>query len=167
MLQRVLPPPEPRVLVVAARDAWPMYKPLSVYRCSTDKPMRLFQPSDHIGFYTKGAIQPLVPRIKLVIENIDMRQQEAIKSLDDHQKGLAEELRKTIGRLNRWHEFNGRFKIMFLTGPDDDETVNRKEPIKNDKQGKSEKLVPFTYGARYVTLESLKSARKTSELKSC
>ena len=103
-----------------------------------------------------------------MVDRIDMCEQDQVGKLKGHQKGLAEELRKTIGRLNRWHEFNGRFKIMFLTGPDDDETVNRKEPIKNDKQGKSEKLlVPFTYGARYVTLESLKSARKTSKLKSC
>jgi hypothetical protein len=156
-----------QVLVVAAKIAWPMYKLLSVYRCSVSKPMRALQDFDHLAFYADGAIQPLVPRIKSVVDRIDMLEQDQIEKLKGHQKELAEGLVNKIGRHKQDHEFRGQYKIMFLTGPDDSKTVKPAEAIINDKEGKNGNPVPFTYGARYVTLESLKSAGKTSELKSC
>ena len=159
---------EPRVMVLGARFAWPMYKKLSVYRCSTNKPMQRLRESDHMAFYAGGKIQPLVPRIKSVIESIDMTVQEEIKSLEDSQKRLAEELQGNIYHQEQGHEFGQAFKVMFLSEPADDETVNLERPIINDKKDKNGKPTPFTFGQpRYVTLESLKSARYTSELDLC
>ena len=80
---------EPRVMVLGARFAWPMYKKISVYRCSTNKPMQSLRESDHMAFYAAGKIQPLVPRIKAMIEAIDMTQQEETEFLEDSQKRLA------------------------------------------------------------------------------
>ena len=156
---------EPRVMVLGARFAWPMYNKLSVYRCSTNKPMQSLRESDHMAFYAAGKIQPLVPRIKSVIESIDMSQQEEIEFLEGSQKRLVEELQKKIDHHELSHEFGQAFKVMFLSEPGDDETVKLKSPIINDKKDKNGKTTPFTFGQpRYVTLESLEKASKTSEL---
>ena len=167
MLQQdgLLDSTEPRVMVLGARFAWPMYNKLSVYRCSTNKPMQSLRESDHMAFYAAGKIQPLVPRIKSVIESIDMSQQEEIEFLEGSQKRLAEELQKKIDHHELSHEFGQAFKVMFLSEPGDDETVKLKSPIINDKKDKNGKTTPFTFGQpRYVTLESLEKASKTSEL---
>ena len=167
MLQQdgLLDSTEPRVMVLGARVAWPMYNKLSVYRCSTNKPMQSLRESDHMAFYAAGKIQPLVPRIKSVIESIDMSQQEEIEFLEGSQKRLVEELQKKIDHHELSHEFGQAFKVMFLSEPGDDETVKLKSPIINDKKDKNGKTTPFTFGQpRYVTLESLEKASKTSEL---
>ena len=167
MLQQdgLLDSTEPRVMVLGARFAWPMYNKLSVYRCSTNKPMQSLRESDHMAFYAAGKIQPLVPRIKSVIESIDMSQQEEIEFLEGSQKRLADELQKKIDHHELSHEFGQAFKVMFLSEPGDDGTVKLKSPIINDKKDKNGKTTPFTFGQpRYVTLESLEKASKTSEL---
>ena len=159
---------EPRVMVLGARFAWPMYKKISVYRCSTNKPMQSLRESDHMAFYAAGKIQPLVPRIKAMIEAIDMTQQEETEFLEDSQKRLAKELQEKIDRHEQGHEFGQAFKVIFLSEPADDETVKLERPIINDKKDKNGKTTPFTFGQpRYVTLESLKKASKTSELELC
>ena len=146
--------PSARVLVVAAKFAWPEYKQLSAYihRQSV-------QPTDYIAFYKDGVIQPLVPRIK-----------SKIKSLNADSRGNAKEL---LGRLHEnpadvrldvWLSRTTE-SILFLSEPDHEETINLREPIINDKKNKNGDPTPFTYGTpRYVTLESLVNSRKTSEL---
>ena len=156
---------ESRVLVVAARWAWPMYELLGVYRCQA---MRSFQASRHIAFYADGEIKGLAPRIKSVIESIDLTHQEAIASLDGDQKEFAGELLKRIDHYSQHHEFGKAFKVMFLSQPDNAETMKLPRPIINDKEDKNGQPTPFTYGApRYVTLESMRKARKTSQLELC
>lgn len=157
---------KPRVMVIGAREAWPMYQSLSVYRCSVSKPMRSLKATDYLGFYAGGEIKPLVPRFRAEIESLDLRSEEEIKSLtDDSLKEMAEGLRKKVSEHKQWPRFGNPLKIMFLSGPDDPETENLGKPIVNDKRDKNGKAAPFTYGQpRYVTLESLKTASKTSEL---
>ena len=74
-----------------------------------------------------------------MVESIDMSQPEQLESLEDNQKRLAEELRKRIDCHNQGHEFGQAFKVMFLSGPTDDETVKLKKPIVNDKKDKNGK----------------------------
>ena len=154
---------ESRVLVVAAKRAWPMYERMSIYRC---QPGRSFQPSAYIAFYTSGEIKPYIPKVESVIESLDMMKWEDkdIDALDDYQRKLAEELYARIKRENRGSEFGGQHKWMFLSGPDDAETVKLNSPVANDKKDKNGNLTPFTYGHGYADLESLKKARWTSEL---
>ena len=165
---RLLDSPEPRVVILGARFAWPMYKRLSVYRCSTSKPMQALRDSDHLAFYMGGKIQPLLPRIKSVVESLDMTQPEQFESLEDSQIRLAKELRERIDYQTQGHEFGQAYKVMFLSGPADDETVKLAKPIVNDKKDKNGKPTPFTFGQpRYVTLESMEEASMTSELELC
>ena len=152
---------ESRVLVVAAKRAWPMYEHLGIYRC---QPGRSFQPSAYIAFYTAGEIKSYVPKIESVIERIDMKGWKDIEEIDGHQKELVEELRERIEREGRRDEFHGSHKLMFLSEPDDEETVKLSRPVANDKKDKNGNPTPFTYGQGYVDLESLKKARRTSEL---
>ena len=67
------------VLVVAASGAWSVYEKYSVYTC---QPNRSFRPSNHISFYADREIKYLLPRIKSVIEVIDMNLREQIESLE-------------------------------------------------------------------------------------
>ena len=159
---------ETRVMVLGARFAWPMYKLLSVYRCSVNKPMRSIRTSDHLAFYVAGKIQPIVPRIKSVVESIEVMQPRDIESLPGIEKELANQLRKRIDSQKQANEFNQPFKVMFLSEPTDEATVKLKDPILNDKRDKNGRPTPFTFGQpRYVTLKSLKNARLTSELEFC
>ena len=155
----------PRVMVLAARDAWPMYQLLGVYRCSVDKPMSSSKNPDRMAFYVSGEIKPRVPRIKSVIESIDIGRSEEIGSLASGQRELAMELARKIERHGQRHEFTKAFKVMFLSEHDDDDTVRLEKAVLNNKKDKHGKAVPYTYGAPiYVTLESLRNSSWTSEL---
>ena len=159
---------ESRVMVLGARLAWPMYERLSVYRCGPDKPMRAIRDSDYLAFYVGGKIQHLVPRILSVVDSIDVTKKEETESLEAGARRHAEELRQRIDYHKQGHEFSRAFKVMFLSGPTDDETVNLAKPIINDKRDKNGDPTPFTFGQpRYVTLKSLQKASRTSELEFC
>ncbi len=153
---------EQRVLVVGAREGWPMYKEFGLYWCLPSKPMREFQPGDYMAFYAEQAIQPLVPRINGVLQSANLSQD----AEDIHEKILLEQIRRKL--VNRRDHFQRDLKYMLLSSPEESETVRLPHgPIMNDKQSESGKRVAFVQGARYVTLASLKEARSTSELKPC
>lgn len=156
---------EPKVVVVGASSAWPMYQTVHAYRCSPSLRFRDYDQFDRMAFYARGEILPIVPKVKAVIESIDLTRQEEVTSLDSPEKEFADELLKGIGDSERHRWFHGNFNVMFLSKPGDDETVDLGKPIVNDKIGKHGKTVPFTYGKpRYVTLESLRKASTTTEL---
>ena len=74
-------------------------------------------------------------------------------------------MRERIDFQKQGLEFGQAFKVMFLSGPSDDETIKLEKPIVNDKKDKNGKPTPFTFGQpRYVTLKSLEEASRTSEL---
>ena len=158
--------PANRVMVVPAAEAWPMYNRLSGYRRNPDI---AYRPSGHMAFYTNGAIMPLAPRIEAMVESINMTRQEEIESLSSPQKERMKELWARIDSEGQREKFDEDFMVMVLSGPDDAEnTVDLKEPIINDEKTSSGKSWGFVLGyARYVTLESLKKARRTSELELC
>jgi len=56
-------------------------------------------------------------------------------------------------------------KIMFLSAPTSPETVVLSGPIKNDLVAESGKTIAYTQFQRYTSLERLRMAKKTSELK--
>ena len=99
---------------------------------------------------------------------IDMTQPGQIESLEASQRRLTEKLRERIDYHKQWHEFGQALKVMFLSGPSDDETVKLEKPIVNDQKDKNGNPTPFTFGQpRYVTLKSLEKASRTSELELC
>ncbi len=160
--QGLLVSTEKRVLVFPAPGAWPMYRSLSVYRRSTG---RSFRKSAYIGFYTDGEIKPTVPRIKSEIKSIDLRNQEQIETLDEKQREYVQELKKKIDSNALWHQFPHAFHLMFLSDPDDEETVKLTNSVKNDKKGRGGKGTAFTQSFTYVNLDKLKVARTTGDLR--
>ena len=69
--------PEDRVMVVPAAEAWPMYKQTGGYRRNPDI---VYRSSNHIAFYTSGRIMPLVPRIRSMVESINMTRRPTSKN---------------------------------------------------------------------------------------
>ena len=161
----LLAPSGPNVVVVGASSAWPMYKDVPAYRSAPSLRFRPFDHFDYMAFYVRGKIMPVVPKIKGVIESINVMRQEEIAKLDSLNKTMAEALLTKIGSSGCYKLFDWRFNVMFLSEPSESETVCLGNAIVNDKIGKNGKSVPFTYGKpRYVTLASLKKATITSEL---
>ena len=153
-----------RVMVVSAGKAWPGYDKQGIYG-DIRKPN--WKPSAHLAFYTGMEIKAIVPRIKSTASPINIRSQEEIKNLDDYQKQTIEKLLAARGGNE---DFNHPLRMLFLSEPKDCETLRLTGgAIINDKTSdKTEKPVPWMYGGvRYVTLDSLKNASKTSELELC
>lgn len=61
---------EDRVLVVAARKAWPEYEEHGLYFC---QPNRSFKPVSYMAFYKDGKLEPVVPRVTDSVESIELR----------------------------------------------------------------------------------------------
>lgn len=161
--------PEDRVMVVPASSGWPMYKRIGGYRRNPD--IR-WKASAHLAFYSGGEIKPIVPRIRMMIPSINITRRAEIDSLKDKcQRKLADDWLKTLEGLGHQatQEYDGSYMVFLLSEPDDPETVKIGRSIENDLKAKTtERTVAFVQGrARYVTLESLKSAHKTSDLEFC
>ena len=140
------------IVIVAARSAWPEYNELHAYVC---QPNRSFQQVTRLGFYSKGSIYPLVPRILATHDEIEM-----VKNRYDGELGaLVNRLLKEEKRPE-----SGLFKVLMLSAPDSPETLRLDRPIPNDKLSKTGKPTAFTMGQRYVSSERLRQARTTSDL---
>lgn len=140
------------VVIVAARNAWPEYNEFHAYVCQPNRP---FQPVSRIGFYSKGVIHPLVPRILAIHDEVEIRRgmhPGLLGTLVDH---FVEAARRPEG---------GLFKVFLLSTPDSSDTIHLDGPIPNDKRSKSGKPTAFTMGQRYVASEKLAVSKTTSNL---
>lgn len=140
------------VVVVAARSAWLEYNDLHAYVC---QPNRSFQHVTRLGFYSKGVIYPLVPKIVESIDDVEMKRDAYDGSLGTLVNQLLDENRREEGR---------RFKVMLLSAPDSPDTLKLNNSIPNDKRSKTGKPTAFTMGQRYVSSEALLQATTTSDL---
>jgi hypothetical protein len=143
------------VLVVPARNAWPEYQKYSAYICQPD---RTFQDCQWIAFYADGEIKPIVARIKDVQDRVAI---EPTLLTDDqrHLEPLVSRLISDGARPKGTHN-----KIMLLSGPVDVETVTLDSAIPNNIRSATGKPWAFVLQQRYVDMQSLQSARLTSDL---
>lgn len=140
------------VVVVAARSAWQEYNDTHAYIC---QPNRSFQQVSRIGFYSRGVIFPLVPKILEAHNDVVMEHETHAGNLGILVNRLLDEGRRDIG---------GRFKVFLLSAPDSPETMKLEKPIPNDKKSKTGKGTAFTMGQRYVSSEALRKANATTDL---
>lgn len=140
------------VVIVAARSAWPEYNEFHSYVCQPNRP---FQQVARLGFYSKGVIYPLVPKILEIYDDVEM--------IKDKHKG---ELGKLVNHLvtNSSRLTDQRYKVILLSPPDLPDTLKLDAPIPNDKRSKSGKPTAFTMGQRYVSSAALTRATTTSQL---
>jgi len=139
-------------VVVAARSAWQEYNDIHAYVC---QPNRSFQQVSRVGFYSKGVIYPLVPKILATHEDVELQREAYEGNLGSLVNRLLDDERREEG---------GRFKVIFLSGPDSAETLKLPQPIPNDKRSKAGKPTAFTMGQRYVSSAALLEAGSTSDL---
>jgi hypothetical protein len=149
-----------QVLIVAARLAFPQYERYGLYWC---QPNRSFRPSSHLGFYYDQAVQPLLPRIEDTIESIALSE-EAIRAHQGLDEAQRERLLGTVADLagKGSAHVDDLNKVLFLSMPDDPETIRLAQPIANDLSTDDGRTIAFTQGQRYVTLDAVKKEPKTT-----
>jgi hypothetical protein len=150
------------VLVVPARQAWEFYKQHHVYSCPSG---RAFQPVKYIAFYSGNEIRPLVPKI------LDEPPDPVIVERGKYHGRLGEVVNEMLDRYEKgtlpagWDLGPGRhLKVFLLSAPDATETIKLAQPIINDLTSSNGQRIAFTQNRRYVSLEALRKAKKTSEL---
>jgi len=140
------------VLVVPARNAWPEYQRIHAYVCQASRP---FQKVERMAFYSAGQIQATIPRI--------LDQRDSVQFIFGKHEGWVGEL---IDRLlsEKAREEGATYKILKLSNPEDPETLVLKAPVFNDLRSERGRPIAFTQNQRYVSLEKLLKAQKTSDL---
>jgi hypothetical protein len=139
-------------LVIAAKQAWPEYNEFNAYVC---QPNRSFKQVEYLAFYHGNKIHELVPKILDSMECLEMRKGLHAGKEGDLVNYLLENNLRKEGETN---------KILFLSPPDAPETVRLDKPIINDLVSAGGVRIAFTQNQRYVELNALKKANKTSDL---
>jgi len=143
------------VVVVAARHAWPEYNRCHAYIC---QPKRSFRPVKRVAFYYDSSIQPLIPLVLGVNE-------EMVFERGKHKGRFGEVVDQVLDDAARSKkESGGVYKVLLLSAPDDAKTMKLKRPIPNDLTSKTGRPTAFTMGQRYVSAECLQNATSTSKL---
>lgn len=140
------------VVIVAARSAWPEYLKHHVYVC---QPMRSFQAVSRMGFYSEGQIQASIPKIIGREESVEFRRGIHSGRVGDIVERMLDEGSREEGQF---------FKIVFLSSPESDETLQLSKPIINDLKVASGRTWAFTLSQRYTQVEKLKKANRTTDL---
>lgn len=146
------------VVIVAGRKvAWGLYqlfkKDKPVYLCQED---RFFnEGTEYIAFYFNKEIQTIVPKIIRTYTNIDFegKNEPAVDA-------IIQKCEKTSFKLTRVN------MVRCLTEESDARTVHLAKAIPNNKLDWKGDPVAFMMGSfRYVSLDRLKAAKWTSDLK--
>jgi len=142
---------EDRVLVVAARKAWPEYQEHGLYFCQTN---RSFKPVDHLAFYTDGGIKTAIPSVMGSIESIELTE-ETVRNHSNLSQSQREQLIDAVTQFRK--EGSERYgeteKVIFLR-----DGIELNHPVKNDKTASdSDRTVAFVQGHRYVSFSKLQN----------
>jgi hypothetical protein len=148
-----------QVLVVAARIALPEYLRLGAYIC---QPHRSFQPCSHMAFYANGAIDRHVPAILGAVESIILDQESVLARRDLDRQAQAYLLSLVRQLVKESPRIGNEQKVIFLSTPNDPQTIRLPHDIQNDLTSESGRTIAFTQGQRYVPLSSLQAAPKTT-----
>lgn len=141
---------EDRVLVVAARKAWPEYQKHNLYFCQAN---RSFKPVDHLAFYADGEIKTAIPSVTGAIESIELTQ-ESVQDHSELTRSQREQLLEAVNQLDE--EDSERYgeteKVIFLR-----DGIELDRPVENDKTASdSDRTVAFVQGHRYVSYSKLR-----------
>jgi hypothetical protein len=140
------------IAVIAARAAWPEYQQFHAYVC---QPERSFQLISRIAFYADAAIQPLVPKIIEVHDQVEFAAQRYRGALGDLVNALLGVKARQEGKY---------YKVFLLSAPDSPDTLKLRDRVPNDLRAKSGRTAAYVQGQRYVSTDALVKAVKTSDL---
>lgn len=147
------------VVIVPANSAYRFYHQYDAYVCQANRAFR--SGLAHLGFYTRGAIQPEFPRIMLRIQDVEWTEENAerLRTSGDPTDELMASLIETTIRL-RDREPGARHDVFLLSAPDDPKTFVLPHVIAHDTRGRGS---AWTQRQRYVSLASLKEFPKTTD----
>jgi hypothetical protein len=143
---------EENTLVIPAKHAWPEYREFKAYVCQAN---RSFKRVSHLAFYSANQIHDRVPKILDVFPSVEMRR-------GSHTGKLGELVDYLL--QNGLREEGKSYEVLLLSPPDAPETVHLDRPVANDLVSSSGVATAFTQNQRYVGLDALRRASKTSEL---
>jgi hypothetical protein len=146
------------VVIVPANSAYGFYHRHSAYVCQAWRAFR--ENVTHLGFYTRGTIQPEIPNILARRNNVEFTEANADRlraTGDPTDAAIADLILRTLGFHDR---VRGDFHDVFLlTPPADKRTVVLPHSISHDTKGRGSAWVQRQ---RYVLLENLRNAPKTT-----
>jgi hypothetical protein len=148
-----------RVVVVAARFALNEYLKYSAYIC---QPNRLFQPSNHMAFYTQNKIDRHISKILGKIEAISRDEIEARSDLSEIERSR---LKTLLPKLESWRSAEWsrmKLNVVFLSPADSPDTLVLPNDIANNLTSRSGRGTAFTQNQRYVSLSRLRRGPKTT-----
>ena len=149
-----------QVLIVAARLALSEYQELSAYLC---QPNRSFRLCSHMTFYANGCIYRSIPKILDSVESVVLSE-EGVAECTDNQETRS----RLLGLIERLSQTNSKWrrgevaKVLFLSAPDAPDTIQLPHDIRNNLVAATGKAIAFTQGQRYVPLNKLQAAPKTT-----
>ncbi|MGK8465973.1 hypothetical protein [Nocardia cyriacigeorgica] len=144
-------------VVVAAKDAWPLYQRSFAYVC---QPGRFFRPVDRLAFYVDSRIQVDIPRIQHRRDNVDWSPGSADRlraSPDPMDRKIARVIDQS--RSEGWT--GGTYQVFLLTRPGDPAHRQLVNALPHNGVGRGS---AFTQRQRYVSLHALETATTTSDL---
>lgn len=144
-------------VIVAAKNAWPLYQELGAYVCQAG---RSFRSVKYLAFYADREIKQEVPMVRRRRDNVDWAEAEVKRLLasggtNNHR--LARII--TESRARGWT--GGRYQVFELTNPGEAEHLTLPGPIPHLARGKGS---AFTQGQRYTQHDALIRASSTQEL---
>lgn len=151
-------PEAPRdTVVVAAKDAWPLYEQHFIYVCQS---RRRFQPVERIAFYCDREIKPEIPEIVARRDEVPWTDREAQRLLasqdrEDRKIGRAIQAARQAG----WTD--GVYQVFLLTRPGSPDHRQLQSPLPHQTSGRGS---AFTQRQRYVALHALETAGTTADL---
>jgi len=159
---------QPEVLIVPARFAWSHYLKTSSYVC---QPNRTFQKTTYIAFYNEGKIMKKVPKILKTVNEVVFEEEGnfEISSGDwsqSDEEDFGVKMKKVVKKsiCLGSHKAGESYKVLLLTGPEEEGTICINKEIPNDSVDKNGAPTAFVQRQRYTSKEKLKNAKKTSDL---
>lgn len=151
-----------QVVVVPAARAYGDYLQLSAYLC---QPRRPFKRVERVAFYRRGQIEREVPLVRHVADEVLFSRDHAAElraSGAPFAAEIADLIERTLGAGIRPPD--QLEKVFLLTAPDDRETMLLEAPIPNDATDHNGRNTAWVMMQRYVALDQLRKATRTSNL---
>jgi hypothetical protein len=152
------------VVVVAARFAYPEYLRRNLYICQAERAFR--GGLTHMAFYSDGAIQVEVPRIRYREDLVNFTDEEAARrsSGSESDRAIAAAIQEDLRSGLR--EDGKAYQVFLLTPPQDSDTVTLTRRIVNDTVAASGRPWAWTMSQRYASLTDLRRSgvSRTSEV---
>ncbi|MFV2197093.1 hypothetical protein [Nocardiopsis sp. LOL_012] len=144
-------------VVVAARNAWPLYEYCRAYVCQAG---RTFRQVERVAFYTDREIKPDVPKVVHRRDHVEWTPENAAHlraSPDRNDRKIAEVIEKS--RAEGWTE--GRYQVFLLSHGRDPDHRRLAACLPHDGAGRG---AGYTQRQRYTSLHSLETATTTRDL---